>query len=479
MHLAGIGGDVLITHAQLGGPGTVQLTFPLGKQRSAVTLAIIDVLEGIGRHAASAGGRPVIIQAIALILATHAQQIIGAQLNFRLDATTQRLAVAVHRHTRRGTVLELLVRAEVHLVLDLLVVDLSFQAAPVEFAEITQVQALLRVVGHVHALIGEQLLRNLLLAKREFEQILAQFERHAQFVIAGFIGRGGHLIQRRSLTRTPRRRRGFEIITGHVVIGLAGAAGVADVEHIIGMHQRHMTTARIVVAAHIGTDFTLVQALRTRLSKFRFQTLSHDAAANTVSAHADRSNTGIYLERTKIARIHVGQRRVHVIGAGRNQVHAIDLDPQTIIGQTADRGQAGKAAGRVQAHTGNPAQEGGTVIGQRGRTGRGPQIDIGRCRRSGCGFGGNHRRSEHQRFASSRVFLDGLFGGQQRAAQQQAEQCGVSRLPAQGGFRQGKGQAGRSSNSGHDGIPHGQHRSARSRRPRALRSDGDRLWWCA
>jgi hypothetical protein len=46
-------------------------------------------------------------------------------------------------------------------------------------------------------------------------------------------------------------------------------------------------------------------------------------------------------------RVDVGQRRVHVVGAGGDQVHAIDLDPDAVIGQAVNGWQAGDATGAV------------------------------------------------------------------------------------------------------------------------------------
>jgi hypothetical protein len=55
----------------------------------------------------------------------------------------------------------------------------------------------------------------------------------------------------------------------------------------------------------------------------------------------------------------------HVIRTGRDQVHAVDLDPQAVVGETADRRQTGNAAGFGEAQARDIAKQGGGIAGRR------------------------------------------------------------------------------------------------------------------
>ena len=68
--------------------------------------------------------------------------------------------------------------------------------------------------------------------------------------------------------------------------------------------------------------------------------------------------------RADMGRIDIGQRRIHVVGAGRDQVHAVDLDAQAVIGQAADRRQAGDAAGAIQGQPRNAIEQSSSIRGR-------------------------------------------------------------------------------------------------------------------
>ena len=54
-----------------------------------------------------------------------------------------------------------------------------------------------------------------------------------------------------------------------------------------------------------------------------------------------------------------------MVGAGGDQVHAVDLDAQAVVGQAVDGRQAGNAAGTVETDTGNVPQQAGGIAGGR------------------------------------------------------------------------------------------------------------------
>ena len=99
----------------------------------------------------------------------------------------------------------------------------------------------------------------------------------------------------------------------------------------------------------ITTDLALEQVLLTRGGEFRRRRLGDDTAPDAVPRQADRDQTGVDLERADRRGVEIGQGWVHVVGARGNQVLAIDLDPHPVIGQTVEGGQAGDAAGTIQA----------------------------------------------------------------------------------------------------------------------------------
>ena len=259
----------------------------------------------------------------------------------------------------------LLVGAEVHEVLDVLMVDARLQLAPGEVAEVAQVHALLVVAEHVHALVRPQLLGQILQAELGLDQVGAAAERHPQRVVAGVVGGRADFVGRQGVARAACEAGGrsrdeepvLEVAAGVVVVRLRDGAGVGDVESLGRVGGCRVGAFGIAVAAVVGADLALDQAAFARLGKFGVGGLGDDRAADAVAADADRRDPGVDADRFDLRRIQIGQRRVHVIGAGRNQIHAVDLDAQAVIRQTVDRGQAGYPAGAIQAHPRNVPEQ--------------------------------------------------------------------------------------------------------------------------
>ncbi|MCY1537638.1 hypothetical protein D9M68_731420 [compost metagenome] len=156
----------------------------------------------------------------------------------------------------------------------------------------------------------------MLVTELEFQQILAQLERHAQVMVFLLVGAGGHFIQRRAAADLAGAGAVLEVVAGHVVIGLAVAAGITNVEHIVGMGGREVAATRIVIAAQEGAHLTLVDARRPRRGELGLDALGDDGATDAVATDADRGDAGKHLQLAQIARIDIGQGRVHVVGAG-------------------------------------------------------------------------------------------------------------------------------------------------------------------
>ena len=81
-------------------------------------------------------------------------------------------------------------------------VGACLEHAPVVLAEIAQVDALLLVVEHVHALVGVELVRHVLIAELGLDQVVAAAHGEAEGMGAAFIGRGADFIEGQRMTDT-------------------------------------------------------------------------------------------------------------------------------------------------------------------------------------------------------------------------------------------------------------------------------------
>ncbi len=430
LDVTGIGLHVLIAHPEQRQPLRVDLGLPLGEQRHAVTLAIVDVEEGARPHS-GAGCGPVVVQSVALVLGTYPQQLARGQVDIGLQGQSQGVALGEHRHpegtgrTDRCTghtvyrtgatgghaVPDAFVGAEVHEVIDLLVIDTGLQRAPAKAAGPAQVDPLLLVVEQVHALVRVELLGHVLVADLGLEQVVTGLHREPEAVVARLVGGGADLVQWQRVTRAPGRRSGLEIAARGVVVRLAPGTAVVDAECLGCIGRAQVPADCRVVAAVEGPDLALGQAAAARCRELGFQGLGNDRAADAVTADADGGDSGEDLERADVARIDVGQGRVHVVGTGRDEVHTVDLDAQAIVGEAADCRQAGHAAGPVKADAGDVAQQAGSVAGRRAQATQVVLLDpVGRA-------GGTllRRRLDGDRGQS------GLIGVRQRMDRQQRD----------------------------------------------------------
>jgi len=160
-------------------------------------------------------------------------------------------------------------------------------------------------------------------------------------------------------------RRRLEVAGRLVIVCLRIGAGVGDVEVLGRQGGRDIATKGIAVAAVEGADLPLGEQFLAGRREFGCVRLRDDRPADAIAAQTDRCNAGINLEAADIARINIGQRRVHVVGTGSNQVHAIDRHAQSIIGQAMDRRQAGNAACTIKTDSRHIAQQARGIAGGR------------------------------------------------------------------------------------------------------------------
>ena len=234
-------------------------------------------------------------------------------------------------------------------MIHVLAVGTRLQCAPVELARVAQVHTVLGVAQHVHALIRVELKRHVLVAQLGFQQMVVVLESQPHAVVACFIRRGAHFITPQGVPDATGEVIVFEVAACGVVVGLAGGPAVADVELLRGVGGRNVGASCLVIAAVKGAHFALGDGGLPRRGKFGRARLRNDGAANGITTSAHWRNACIDLEQAHLGRVDVRQRRIHVIGAGSNQVHAIHLDAQTVISQAVDRWQAGHATGAIQA----------------------------------------------------------------------------------------------------------------------------------
>ena len=112
-----------------------------------------------------------------------------------------------------------------------------------------------------------------------------------------------------------------------------------------------------------GADFALGQCALARRGELWRGGFGNDGATDAVTADADRGDAGEDLDLGDVGRVKIGHRRIHVVGAGGDEIHAIHRDAQAVIGQAVDHRQAGDAAGTIEADAGYVAQQCGGVSG--------------------------------------------------------------------------------------------------------------------
>jgi hypothetical protein len=103
-------------------------------------------------------------------------------------------------------------------MVNLLVVEARFHLAPVEFAQVTQVDAVLLVVQHVHALARVELERHVLHAQLGLEQVPVVAVGQRQQVVGGVIGGGADLVARQGVAHAAGEVVVFKVGTGGVVV---------------------------------------------------------------------------------------------------------------------------------------------------------------------------------------------------------------------------------------------------------------------
>ena len=240
LNVTGIHVDLLETQADLGQPLGRGTGLPFAEQGQAVPLTVIDVPKGIGPHVGP-GWRPPVIKVVALVFSAQPQQMAGVEGDVRLQTAAQGIALGVHRHprgtggadrgagdavdglharatrSRRRAIPEALVGTEVHEVVHVLVIDLGLEVAPGEVAGVVEIEVLLLVAEHVHALVGEELLGDVLVTELGLDEVAARLPGQIQVLVAAVIGRGTDHVQGQGMVEPARGRGALEVATRLVI----------------------------------------------------------------------------------------------------------------------------------------------------------------------------------------------------------------------------------------------------------------------
>ena len=427
LHRPTVGAHAAGAQSGLCEPLRAPARLPLCEQVQAVASAVTDVPERIWRHAAT-GRQPPVVQAVVLRLAPNTQGVTRRQGDLAAQLHARGLALGVHGHARHvvgSAVPELFVGAEVHAVAGALVVGPRLQLPPVKLALVAQVELLAVVARHVHALVGKVLVRDVLHPQAHFHQLRGIAQCIGQSVVARFVAAGAHFVAPQPLGRfvAGSGPGGLEGPRSLVVVRLRRRTVVAQAHLLGGIGGRGPGAAGVAVAAVVATQLALEQARLAGLGELRRRRLHLDRGANAVAPDAHWRDASEQAHAAHTRRVDVRQRRVHVVGARGNQVHAIHLDAQPVVRQPLHTGQAGHAACAHQAHAGQVAQQlcGVTVPGAPGLQAGG--VGGTGAQRLGRGTRGRHIDGVQRPFLGASEQRQGGKKGTKRAQRKAARAC--------------------------------------------------------
>ncbi len=295
------------------------------------------------------------------------QQVVLTQRHRGGELGARVAAPGVHGHARSHqgwcAIEELPVIAKVHLVAYGLVVEPHVHAAPVEAAEVVQIDAVCGVIHHVHALVGVELEGDVLVAIPGLEQLVALAQGKPQQVVLALVGAGAHLVFVQTVTGASCGGEVLEVAAGMVVVGLSNGAAVGHVEVPAGHGGGKRAGAAVFIAAIEAARLAIEQGLLPWGGKRWLAAFHRDGSTEGIAAHAHRRYPGPYRDSAHLGWVQVGKRRVHVVWAGRTGVHAVHLDVQSVIGHAVDHGKTRDPAIAVAAHARDGTQQGGGIAG--------------------------------------------------------------------------------------------------------------------
>src|SRR5690606_35009179 len=192
-------------------------------------------------------------------------------------------------------------REKPHFVTDVLPEHARIKLAPAKLAKIIYAHGVAAVADHIHELIDVALIGDVLVTQFDGKGLPVIPRTAGDGVIFSLVQRIQHLVA----------------IAVVVALRAIDRTAVADTEIFIGQRGTgggaHRITDALVVARQTRRVMQGTAALRRIHRRCRFD---DDGAGNAVAAEADRRDAGNDLDRAHLTGIDIGQRGIHVIGAG-------------------------------------------------------------------------------------------------------------------------------------------------------------------
>ena len=219
-----------------------------------------------------------------------------------------------------------------------MVIGAGLQPPPCEAALVGQIERIGVVPHHVHVLIGEALIRDRLMIIAEGNELILVAIGQRRRMVVG-------VVQARSDRGAAARL---------VIIGSAPGAVILQAE----MLRRHVRMAgnpeALAIGAEIGRDRSRFDHAGRRREKRTFgdggrrrnrredrrARRDDNGAADRVAALADRNIGGEHFDLANGRGIDIGQRRIHVVGAGRGDRHAAEHDGVAVVVEAVNHGKA-------------------------------------------------------------------------------------------------------------------------------------------
>ena len=354
-HRTGIGTHLRVPQPDDAAPASIPAALPFGIGAQPVATPVVDVPEVVRCHAtAGPDRRPPVIQLVVQGLQPQAHGVPFVQHPAGLGRGAIGTGTGAHGHAGAVAVTVL---THVHAVADALVPQANLQVPPGELTPIAQAGQRGAVLGHVHALVREPLERHVLPAEIGLQQVHATAPGSGHPVVLDPEAAGAHFVARQHPPLFAAGLGRLEVLARTVVACPRVGAFILQMQPLRGVVRAQADIHPMAIAAVMGAHVAAQQGLAVRIGKAWRCGLHLDAAADAVTARTDRRDAGIDTDALHLGRIDVGQRRVHVVGTGRHQVHVIHCQTQALVAQTMNHRQSRHTTRPLHVHAGHVLQQ--------------------------------------------------------------------------------------------------------------------------
>ena len=320
-HRTGVGTYLRVPQPDDAAPACIPAALPFGIGAQPVATPVVDVPEVVRRHAtAGPDRRPPVIQLVVQGLQPQTHGVPFVQHPAGLGRGAIGTGTGAHGHAGAVAVTIL---THVHAVADALVPQAHLQVPPGELPPIAQTGQRGAVLRHVHALVRESLERHVLPAEISLQQVHATAPGSRHPVVLHPEAAGAHFVPRQHAPLFTASLGRLEVLARTVVACPRVGAFIFQMQPLRGVMRTQADIHPMAVAAVMGAHVAPQQGLAVRIGKAWRCGLHLDAATDAVTARTDRRDAGIDTDALHLGRVDVGQRRVHVVGTGRHQVHVI------------------------------------------------------------------------------------------------------------------------------------------------------------